>query len=310
MAVDLAPHNPYGLTLRTPVLAAAGSLGYGVEYARYLDLRQRQAQVRREPRDGTPEAQLPGEQALDGQLQTLPLPGAVVTRSTTLRPRRARPLPRIIETAAGLLYSGIDHNPGLRYVITRCAPVWAGWDVPVIVSIAGEQTREYAEAALQLEGVEGVAGIEVNLAASDSKLPTRVAKVVAEVRAATLLPLLVKLPPDAPDVVALALATADAGADAITLGGGMPALVVDPVSGEQVKGWLCGPALRPLALALVAAVAPAVPVPVIGIGGITTAADARQFLAVGAKAVGLGAALLTDPYAAGRVAAELYQGEA
>lgn len=285
MTIELAPDNPYGLTLRTPVLAAAGSLGYGIEYARLLNLGRGAAHAEHPDRDS--------------------LPGALVTRTTTLHPQRARPLPRIVETAAGLLYQGGEHNPGLRYVIERCAPLWVNWDLPVIVSIGGKNAAEYAEVASRLEGVEGIAGVEINLSTSDSRQPPQAAPIVAAVRAATLLPLLVKLPPDAPDIVALAQACAAAGADALALIGGIPALEVDPDTGEQMRGWLSGPALRPLALRLVAEVAPVVPVPVIGIGGIATTTDARQFLAIGAQAVGLGATLLTDPRTAGRIAAEL-----
>jgi len=285
MSIDLAPNNPYGLTLRTPVLAAAGSLGYGVEYARLLNLGGRA------PRSAPPAPHT--------------LPGALITRTTTLRPQRARPLPRLIETAAGLVYSGGEHNPGLRYVIEQCAPIWANWELPVLVSIGGETVSAYAEAAGKLEGVEGIAGVEINLTADGRLLPAQAGKIVAAVRAATLLPLLVKLPAATTDPIAPALACASAGADAIVLTGSMPALAVDPQTGEPVHGRLCGPALRPLALRLVAEVAPAVPIPVIGIGGITTADDAQQFLAVGALAVGVGTALLNDPRAAGRIAAEL-----
>lgn len=290
--VDLAPQNPYGLSLLTPVIAAAGSLGYGIEYARQLDLDGRAARRR------SAQAEAPGA--------GWPPLGALVTRSTTLRPRRADPLPRIIETPAGLLYTGMHHNPGLRYVIERCAPVWASWEIPVIVSIAGEDVHDYSQAVMQLEGVDGVAGVEINLPALPrDTLPTTAGQIIAAARAATLLPLLVKLPPDAPDIVALTLAVVTAGADAIALIGGVPGMLVDPATREQIHGWVCGPAIRPLALAHVALVSRAVQVPVIGIGGIATADDARQFLAVGAAAVGVGAALLADPRAAARIAAAL-----
>jgi dihydroorotate dehydrogenase (NAD+) catalytic subunit len=264
--IELAPNNPYGLRLSAPVIAAAGALGYGVEYGRAIDLQ---------------------------------LLGAIVTRSTSLQPRRGTP--QLIETPGGLLYTGGDVNPGLRYVLERCAPVWAGWDVPVIVSVGGASAEQCADVAAHLEGVEGVAGIELNLA----RFREQPGEAVALLRAATQLPLLVKLPLDASDPLALAQAAVAAGADTLALAGPAQGLYIDPASGERVEGWLCGPALRPLALRLVAALAPAAGVPLIGGGGIATADDARQFLQVGAAAVSVGAALLADPRAAGRIAVEL-----
>ncbi len=282
MTIDLAPHNPNGLSLQTPVLAASGSMGYGVEYVR------RKSGGRADP-------------AMPELFQGL---GALVTRTTTLHPQRGNQLPRIIETTAGILYTGEAHNPGLRHVLRRYAPAWSAWDLPVIMSVAGEDAQTCAEIGLQLEGVAGVAGIELNLAACGLLVSTTAASAIAAVRAVTLLPLLVKLPPEAPDIVALARACGDAGADALALVSGIPGMVVDPDTGTQITGRLCGPAIRPLALSAVAAVVQAVTIPVIGIGGIASSSDAHQYLAVGAQAVGIGAALLTDPRIAGRVGME------
>jgi dihydroorotate dehydrogenase (NAD+) catalytic subunit len=271
MPIDLAPNNPYGLTLRRPILAAAGCFGYGVEYARLVDIAGM---------------------------------GAIVTRTTTLHGRRATRPPRLIETPAGLLAIGDWPNPGLARVIDRHAPVWAGWETPVLLSVAGASPEEYAAFAAALEGVEGIAGLELNLAAHLGAA----ARVVAGARAATQLPLLAKLPPSEGayrDLAELARSIADAGADAIVAIGSPRGMALDPQSGERVEGWLSGPALRPLALALVADVAAAVSVPVIGCGGIATADDARQFLAAGAAAVQIGAALLPDPGAAARIGGEL-----
>jgi dihydroorotate dehydrogenase (NAD+) catalytic subunit len=268
--IDLAPHNPYGLTLRWPVLTAAGCFGYGVEYARLVNI----AGV-----------------------------GAIVTRSTTLHGRRVTQPPQLIETPAGLLAVGTWPNPGLARVIDRHAPVWAGWDTPVLLSVTGAAADEFAAFAAALEGVEGIAGLELNLAGQAD-----VARVVASVRAATQLPLLAKLPyldGDRQALAGLARRVVDAGADAIVAIGSPRGMAIDPGSGARVEGWLSGPALRPLALALVADLAAAVSVPVIGCGGIATTEDARQFLAAGALAVQIGAALLADPSAAARIGAEL-----
>lgn len=278
MTIDLAPRNPYGLTLHTPLVAAAGSLGYGVESARQFGL------------NGGP-----GDHGL----------GALVTRTTTLHPRRAHPLPAIIETPAGLLVSGGAHNPGMSYVVRHCAPIWATWELPVIVSVGGADAAECVAAVAALEGVEGVAGVALDLATLEAPPAEQAARIVAAARAATLLPLLVALPPEAPALVALAEAAVAAGADALALTGGMPGMAADPASGALAPGRLCGPAVRPLALALAAALAPAVAVPLIGGAGIATASDARQFLAAGAAAVSLDTALLVDPRAAARIAAAL-----
>jgi dihydroorotate dehydrogenase (NAD+) catalytic subunit len=182
--------------------------------------------------------------------------------------------------------------------------VWAGWDTPVLLSVAGSTPEEYAAFVSAIEGIEGIAGLELNLAAHAGAA----VRVVAAARAATQLPLLAKLPyPEGArqGLAALARSLADAGADAIVALGSPRGMAIDPISGERVEGWLSGPALRPLALALMADVAAAVGVPVIGCGGIATAEDARQFLATGAVTVQVGAALLANPNAAVQIAKEL-----
>jgi dihydroorotate dehydrogenase (NAD+) catalytic subunit len=265
--IDLAPNNPYGLTLSSPVLTAAGCFGYGVEYARLVEIERI---------------------------------GAIVTSSTTAQRRRTARPPRLAETPAGVLATGPWPNPGLDRVVERYAPIWAAWRTPVLLSIVGASPAEYAAIAAALEGVEGIAGLELNLADQAE----RAAAIVAATRAATQLPLLAKLPPLETGLAELARAVAAAGADAITACAGPRALTID-AHGERIEGMLCGPALRPLALRRVAEVAAAVEVPVIGCGGIATAEDARQVLAAGARAVQLGAALLADPGAAARIADEL-----
>ena len=250
------------------MLAAAGCFGYGLEYARLVDVARA---------------------------------GAIVTRSTSLHPRRVARPPRIVETPAGVLWSGPWPNPGLGRIVERYAPIWAGWSVPVLLSVVGATPAEYAAVAAALEGVEGIAGLELNL----SDAVDHAAPVIATTRAATLLPLLVKLPMLTQGLATLARSAADAGADAITVSASPRAMTVDSESGTRLEGRLSGPALRPLALLLVAEVAAAVTVPVIGCGGIATADDARQFLAAGALAVQVGAALLADPLALTRIADDL-----
>jgi dihydroorotate dehydrogenase (NAD+) catalytic subunit len=265
--IDLAPHNPYGLNLKSPVLTAAGCFGYGVEYARLVNL----AAI-----------------------------GAIVTRSTSLRGRRGAS-PRLIEMPAGVLAVGGWPDPGLVRVIERLAPVWATWSTPVILSIAGATIEDFATAASALEGVEGIAGLELNLVEHSE----RAARITSATRAATQLPLLAKLPPAGAKLADLARSVADAGADALTLIGPPHGMAADPHSDELLHGWLSGPAIRPLALAAVAEVAAAITTPIIGCGGVATVADARQLIAAGAAAVQVGAALLANPNAAAQIGAAL-----
>ncbi|HMQ29557.1 MAG TPA: dihydroorotate dehydrogenase [Chloroflexaceae bacterium] len=272
--IDLAPNNPYSLELATPVLAAAGSLGYGVEVARQLGLGPR------------------------GAAHGL---GALVTRTTTARARRGRPA--LVETPAGLLYLGAEQNPGMRAVRERFAPVWAGWELPVLVSVAAESPAELAELLADLDMVEGVAGVELPLAAHGVLAPAAAGPLIRAARDATPLPLVVKLPGHAPDLAELARAAVAAGADALALVDGLPAAA--PAAHGLAHGLLGGPALRPLALRAVAEVVASVEAPVIGIGGVTGPADARAMLDAGATAVGLGSVLLADLRAAARVAAGL-----
>lgn len=263
--IDLAPHNPYGLRLRSPVLAASGCFGYGVEYAHSI-----------------------------GRMRA----GAIVTRSTSLAPRRQRQ-PRLLETPAGLLISGGWHNPGIEFVLAKYAPVWAGWDTPVILSLVGAIAEDYATLAGALEGVEGVAGVELNLA----ELPEQAARITAAARAATQLPILAKLPQHA-TTERLCAEVAAAGADALTLFAPPRAALAD-MSGSLVAGWLAGPAVRPLALAGIAELAAKVGVPLVACGGVASAEDARQMLAAGAVAVQVGSALLAAPELLGQIVAAL-----
>ena len=262
--IDLAPKNAYSFELATPLVA------------RQLGFAQR------------------------GAAHGL---GALITRTTTPRARRARPLPTLIETPAGLLYTGLEHNPGLRVLRERFAPVWAAWELPVIVSVAADSAEELAEAVAELDMLEGVRGLELPLALNGALTPELAARLVAAVRAATPLPLIVKLPGHASDLLALARAVADAGADALSLIDGLPAAV--PGAGGLSEGLLCGPALRPLALRAVAAVRAAVGLPLLGGGGVLDASDARALLDAGATAVALGSALLNDLRAAARIVAVL-----
>lgn len=273
-SVQLAPKNKKGLRLANPVMTASGTFGWGTEYEHPFDIQRL---------------------------------GAIVCKGTTLKPREGNPQPRLAETPCGLLNSIGLQNIGIEAVLREKAPVWAGWRVPVIVNIVGETVEEYARLAGMLDGVAGISGIEVNIGcpnieAGGAEFGTRpepAAEVTATVKAATSLPVMVKLTPNTGDIVGVAEAVAKAGADAISLINTPKGMVIDigkrrPLLGNMFGG-LSGPAIRPLALYLVYKVAGAVEVPVVGIGGIASASDALEFIMAGASAVQIGTANFNDP---------------
>ncbi|HEX76592.1 MAG TPA: dihydroorotate dehydrogenase [Dehalococcoidia bacterium] len=275
--VQLAPSHPSGLLLANPVMTAAGTFGYGIEYSQLVDIQRL---------------------------------GAIVCKGTTLKPRRGNPQPRLVETASGLLNSVGLQNVGVEAVKKDKAPVWAQWRVPVIVNIAGETIEEYAKVAARLEGVAGISGIEVNISCpnlasggmefgTDSKIA---AEVTAAVKAVSSLPVIVKLSPNVTDIGEIASAVSGAGADAITMINTVMGMAIDVNGGKpslgNVVGGLSGPAIKPIALYMVYKVAEIVDVPVIGCGGISCAGDALEFIMAGASAVQIGTANLADPQAA------------
>jgi len=234
--------------------------------------------------------------------------GAIVSKAITLRPRQGNAQPRIIETAAGMLNSIGLQNIGIEAILRDVAPVWATWQVPVIANIAGESISHYAELARRLDGAPGVSGIEINVSCpnvenglefgSDSRAAS---DLTYTVRRETDLPLLVKLGPNVTDIVAIAGAVADAGADALTLINTFPAMRIDIDARRPALGWgsggLSGPALKPIALRMVYQVARSLDIPIVGCGGITSAEDAIEFMMAGATAVQVGTATFRNPRA-------------
>jgi len=276
LSVELAPHSRRGLLLQNPVMTAAGTVGYGIEYAKMVDIQRL---------------------------------GAIVCKGTTLAPRPGNPQPRLAETASGLLNSVGLQNIGIEALIKEKAPVWATWSVPVIVNIAGESVEEYAQLARRLDGVVGVSSIEVNIGCPNvaqggmefGQRAETAAEVTRAVKAQTALPVIVKLTPNVTDIVIIAQAVAGAGADALSLINTVVGMAIDITQRKPflggVSGGLSGPAIKPIALYMVYQVSQAVEVPVIGCGGISCADDALEFIMAGATAVQIGAANLVNPNA-------------
>lgn len=275
LAVDIA-----GIKMKTPVMTASGTFGFGLEYSDFVDLNQ---------------------------------VGAVVVKGTTLFPRAGNSGRRMAETPAGMLNSIGLENPGVEALIREIMPKLAKYDVPVIVNIAGNTAEEYGQLAARLDR-SGVAGLEVNISCPNVKqggiafgtCPDSAAQVVKQVKANTNLPVIVKLSPNVTDVVLIAKAVEAAGADAISLINTLLGMAIDirtwrPVLGNIVGGF-SGPAVKPVAVRMVWQVANAVKVPVIGMGGIMTADDAIEFMLAGASAVAVGTANFVNPYVSVEVA--------
>jgi dihydroorotate dehydrogenase (NAD+) catalytic subunit len=274
LTVQIAPKNERGLELKNPVVAASGTIGYGTEYADIVDIERL---------------------------------GAVVSKGTTLKPRRGNPQPRLFETASGLLNSVGLENKGIEAVIAEEAPIWATWDVPVLVNIAGDGVDEYAELAYALDRVDGVSGIEVNISCPNvarggmefGTSPRDAADVTRAVKGHTTLPVIVKLTPNVTDIAEIACAVEEAGADAISLVNTLRGMAIDAEARKPflggVTGGLSGPAIKPVALYMVYRVARAVKLPVIGGGGIISASDAIEFIMAGASAFWVSTGVLVDP---------------
>lgn len=282
--VDLSVALGRGLVLANPILVASGTFGYGIEY---------------------------------GDVVEVDRLGAICCKGTTLHPRIGNVTPRVTETPGGMLNSIGLQNPGVDAVVEKYAATWTGWKTPMIVNVAGESVADYVEVVRRLDGVPGVAGIELNISCPNvgrGGLQFAIdagaaGEVTAAVRRATDLPLLVKLSPNVADVRPIARAIADAGADALTAINTLSGIVVAPTRTKpllgNIYGGLSGPAIKPVALRIVYEVSQIVDIPVVAIGGVTELADVLDFLAVGAVAVQIGTAIFADPALPVRLVDEL-----
>ena len=250
----------------------------------------------------------------------LPALGAVVTKSVQLRPRSGRPTPRMAETPSGMLNSIGLQGPGIDGLLADELPWLAERGARALVSIAGARVADFADLATRLRGVPGVLGIEVNISCPNVESrgevfacdPVAARDVVQAVREAAdpAQPVYAKLSPDVTDIVAVARACTEAGADGLSMINTLLGLVIDPDTMRPVlggvTGGLSGPAIRPVALRCVWQVHAAMPdMPILGMGGIRSGLDALQFVLAGASAVSVGTAVFNDPSAPARVAAEL-----
>jgi dihydroorotate dehydrogenase (NAD+) catalytic subunit len=235
---------------------------------------------------------------------------AFVTKTVTPLPREGNPPPRIAETEHGMVNSIGLQNPGMEAFLEHVLPRLGALGVPIWVSVGGFSAADYASTCELLDGRDDVATIELNLSCPNvEEAPEASAELVRAARAATTKPLYAKLSPATWDIAENARSVVDAGADGLSLVNTIRGLALDPRSrtprlGRESGGY-SGPALKPIALACVHACSTAVPVPIVGMGGVGSGADANDFSAVGASAVALGTVLFSDPAAPARVRREL-----
>jgi dihydroorotate dehydrogenase (NAD+) catalytic subunit len=287
MAVDLsvelvAPASGRsGLRFKNPILAASGTFGYGVEFAEQVDLNRL---------------------------------GGVVVKGLSAQPMEGAPAPRLCETASGMLNAVGLQNIGVRAFIAEKLPALRRYDTAVIANVFGHTVEECVEVIQQLEAAEGVAAYELNISCPNTSRggvefgrdPLLAGEVVSAARAAAKRrPLIVKLSPNVTDITVLARAAVEAGADALSVVNTFTGMAID-LSTRQSRlgrptGGLSGPAIKPLALRMVWETARAVPIPVIGLGGISSGEDAAEFLVAGAKAVQVGTATFVQPNATIRI---------
>ena len=268
--------NLAGIAMNNPVMVCSGTFGYGEEYSELLDVNKL---------------------------------GAIVTKTITLKPREGNPVPRILETASGIINSIGLQNVGIEKFIEDKLPFLEKLDTRIIVSIAGGSAEEFAELAKILDS-KNIDGIELNLSCPNVKGGAKSGKLFAQdcnatfrlvkkARKATSKPVIVKLSPNVTDIGSLAKTAESAGADGISLVNTFQAMAIDvdkrkPVMAKGTGG-LSGPCIKPIAVRMVWEAARSVKLPVIGMGGIMNARDALEFIIAGARAVSVGTGLFADP---------------
>ena len=277
--------NLLGIELDNPVIPASGTFGYGREFAGLYDI---------------------------------DILGTFSFKGTTLHPRLGNPLPRIAEAPSGMLNAVGLQNPGVDKVISEELPNLSKiFHKPVMANVSGFSVEEYAETCRRLDACAQVGWLEVNISCpnvhhggmSFGTDPVQAAAVTKAVKAVTTKPIIMKLSPNVTDIVSIAKACADAGADGVSLINTLMGMRIDlrtrrPVI-ANVTGGLSGPAVFPVALRMVYQVARAVSVPVVGMGGVSSAEDVLEMLMAGATAVEVGAANLVDPFACKRIIEDL-----
>ena len=267
--------NFAGIKMKNPVTVSAGTFGYGREYSNFFDLNKL---------------------------------GGIITEGTSLKPKSGNKPPRICETPSGVLSNVGLQNPGIEYFIENEFPFLKKFDTAIIVNVCGSSINDFIEVCKILDKID-IDGIELNLACTDNendgKLFGRsyesVRDITSKVRKVISKPLIIKLTPNVADITLSAKGAKDGGADGISLINTILGMKIDiekrkPILGANMGG-LSGPAIRPIAVRMVYQVAKEVDIPILGMGGITNAEDAIEFMLAGANAVAIGSSNFANPYA-------------
>lgn len=270
-----------GLTMVNPVMTASGTFGYGVEFQDFVDLSQ---------------------------------VGGIIVKGTTLNPRQGNPYPRMAETAQGMLNCVGLQNKGVDHFCQHIYPTIKDLPTQVLVNVSGSSPDDYAECARRVADLENIPAIELNISCPNVKqggmafgvTPEGAASVVKAVRAAYHKTLIVKLSPNVTSIADIAKAVEAEGADAVSCINTLMGMAIDAEKRKKLlsigTGGLSGPCVKPVALRMVYQVAQAVQIPVIGLGGISSATDAIEFLLAGATAIEIGTANFLDPAISQKVA--------
>ncbi len=273
-----------GLSLKNPIMPASGCFGFGREYSQFYDLSKL---------------------------------GAIMIKATTPEPRYGNPTPRVAETDAGMLNAIGLQNPGLKKVISEELSFLNSYDVPIIANIAGSQIEDYVQVAREISKSPNVKALELNISCpnvkeggitfgTDPDIAKGVTKAVKEV---SEVPVYVKLSPNVTDIVEMAKAVEDGGADGLTMINTLVGMRLNLKTGKPIiankTGGLSGPAIKPVAIRMIYEVSQKVSIPIIGMGGISNAEDVIEFFYAGASAVAVGTANFVDPFVCPTIIDEL-----
>ncbi|MFC0558670.1 dihydroorotate dehydrogenase [Halalkalibacter alkalisediminis] len=273
-----------GLSMRNPIMPASGCFGFGKEYANYFDLE---------------------------------LLGAIAIKATTAEARFGNPTPRVAETTAGMLNAIGLQNPGLVGVMNKELPWLSQFNTPIVANVAGTEIADYVETTAKLSKVENVHAIELNISCPNVKqggiafgtIPHVAAELTREVKNVSDKPVYVKLSPNVADIIEIARAVEEAGADGLSMINTLLGMRIDLRKRKPILangyGGLSGPAIKPVAIRMIHQVSQAVDIPIIGMGGVQTAEDVVEFMLAGASAVAVGTANFTDPFVCPTIIDEL-----